>query len=79
MRRQNLVRKWSGVMRGIMGLVELLSVTTNVDISAKLNGCKVNAWRPIRGEVLDAPLAVADARTLSKEAKVVHKIIYRDR
>ena len=40
---------------------------------------KVNAWRPIRGEVLDAPLALADARTLGKEAKVVHKIIYRDR
>ncbi|WVQ82628.1 hypothetical protein IAT38_004760 [Cryptococcus sp. DSM 104549] len=39
----------------------------------------VNAWRPIRGIVLDAPLAVTDARSLTAEAMIVNRIIYRDR
>ncbi|KAI5479264.1 7alpha-cephem-methoxylase P8 chain related protein [Pseudohyphozyma bogoriensis] len=36
----------------------------------------INIWRPLRGPVLDAPLAVADARTL-KDSHLVHsRLIY---
>ncbi|WVW86734.1 hypothetical protein I302_108788 [Kwoniella bestiolae CBS 10118] len=38
----------------------------------------VNAWRPIRGVVMDAPLAVADARTVDQKAKVHNRTLYRD-
>ncbi|ODN74735.1 hypothetical protein L202_07064 [Cryptococcus amylolentus CBS 6039] len=39
----------------------------------------INVWRPIRGVVLDAPLAVTDVRSLPKEAIIPHRVLYRDR
>jgi hypothetical protein len=39
----------------------------------------INLWRPIRGPVLDAPLAVADARSVAPEDLVPADLIYRDR
>ncbi|ODN74731.1 hypothetical protein L202_07058 [Cryptococcus amylolentus CBS 6039] len=39
----------------------------------------VNVWRPIRGTVLDAPLAVTDARSLSQEAKIHTRFVYPER
>lgn len=37
----------------------------------------INVWRPLRGPVLDVPLAFADARTLNKEELVKSRLIYR--
>jgi hypothetical protein len=39
----------------------------------------INLWRPIRGPVLDAPLAVADARSVSPEDLVPSDLIYPNR
>jgi len=39
----------------------------------------VNLWRPIRGPLQDAPLAICDARTLAAEDLVPLDLIYRDR
>jgi hypothetical protein len=39
----------------------------------------VNLWRPIRGPLRDAPLAVADARTVAADDLVGSALIYRDR
>jgi hypothetical protein len=39
----------------------------------------VNLWRPIRGPLRDAPLAVADARTVAADDLVGSDLIYRDR
>ena len=39
----------------------------------------VNVWRPIRGPLLDAPLAVCDARSAAAADFVTHDLIYRDR
>lgn len=39
----------------------------------------VNVWRPIRGPLLDAPLAVCDARSIPFEDFVASDLIYRDR
>jgi hypothetical protein len=39
----------------------------------------VNLWRPIRGPLRDAPLAMADARTVSADDLVGSDLIYRDR
>lgn len=39
----------------------------------------VNLWRSIRGVVLDAPLAVCDARTVIERDLVVADVRYRDR
>ena len=39
----------------------------------------VNVWRSIRGPVLDAPLAVCDARTVAQEDFVSSDLIYRER
>jgi hypothetical protein len=39
----------------------------------------INLWRPIRGPVLDAPLAVADARSVSPEDLVPSDLVYPDR
>jgi hypothetical protein len=38
-----------------------------------------NLWRPIVGPLLDAPLALIDARTVAPEDYVTHDLIYRDR
>ena len=39
----------------------------------------VNLWRPIRGPLRDAPLALCDAATLSDGDLVTHDLIYEDR
>jgi len=39
----------------------------------------INLWRPIRGPLRDAPLAVADARTVAAEDLVASDLIYPDR
>jgi hypothetical protein len=39
----------------------------------------VNLWRPIRGPLRDAPLAVADARSVAPSDLVPSDLVYRDR
>jgi hypothetical protein len=39
----------------------------------------INLWRPIRGPVLEAPLALCDARTVAPGDLVPADLIYRDR
>jgi hypothetical protein len=39
----------------------------------------INVWRPIRGPLRDAPLAMCDARTVSPGDLVPSDLIYRDR
>ena len=39
----------------------------------------INLWRPIRGPLQDAPLAVCDARTVDPEDLVPSDLVYRDR
>jgi len=37
----------------------------------------VNVWRPIRGPVLDSPLALCDARTFSDDDLIASDLVYR--
>ena len=39
----------------------------------------INLWRPIRGPVLDAPLALADASSVAPQELVPSDLVYRDR
>jgi hypothetical protein len=39
----------------------------------------INVWRPIRGPVEEAPLAVCDARSIERQDFVKHELRYRDR
>jgi len=39
----------------------------------------VNVWRPIRGPLLSAPLALCDARSIAREDLVAAKMVYRHR
>ena len=39
----------------------------------------INLWRPIRGPVLDAPLAMADGRTVDPDDLVASDLIYPNR
>jgi hypothetical protein len=39
----------------------------------------INVWRPIRGPLLDAPLAVCDARSIAPDDLVGQELRYRDR
>jgi hypothetical protein len=39
----------------------------------------INVWRPIRGPVQEAPLAVCDARTIVQQDFVASDLRYRDR
>ena len=39
----------------------------------------INVWRPIKGPVIDAPLAVCDCRTLAPGDFIDHDLIYPDR
>jgi hypothetical protein len=39
----------------------------------------INLWRPIRGPVLDAPLAMADGRTVAPDDLVASDLIYPNR
>lgn len=39
----------------------------------------VNLWRPIRGPLVDQPLAVCDARSVAHGDLIAHDLIYRDR
>jgi hypothetical protein len=39
----------------------------------------INLWRPIRGPVLDSPLAVCDARTVKSSELVASDLVYPDR
>ena len=40
---------------------------------------EVNVWRPIKGPLQDAPLAVCDARSIAPEDRIAADLIYRDR
>ena len=40
---------------------------------------EVNVWRPIRGPLQDAPLAVCDARSIAPGDRIAADLIYRDR
>lgn len=37
----------------------------------------INVWRPLRGPVLDAPIAMIDARTLQDEHLVASRLLYQ--
>ncbi|MGB7098991.1 MAG: CmcJ/NvfI family oxidoreductase, partial [Xanthobacteraceae bacterium] len=39
----------------------------------------INLWRPIRGPLLDAPLAVCDARSVEPDDLVPSDLVYPDR
>jgi hypothetical protein len=39
----------------------------------------VNVWRPIRGPLEDAPLALCDAKTIAEEEFIPSDLIYRDK
>lgn len=39
----------------------------------------INIWRPIRGPLLDAPLAVCDVQTVKPDQLVPSDLVYRDR
>jgi hypothetical protein len=39
----------------------------------------INLWRPIRGPVRDAPLALCDARSIAPKDLVASDLVYRDR
>jgi hypothetical protein len=39
----------------------------------------VNLWRPIKSPVLDAPLAVCDARTVAPQDLIASDLVFRDR
>jgi hypothetical protein len=39
----------------------------------------INMWRPIRGPLRDAPLAVCDSRTVAPDDLVASDLVYRDR
>jgi hypothetical protein len=39
----------------------------------------INMWRPIRGPLRDAPLAVCDSRTVAPDDLVPSDLVYRDR
>jgi len=39
----------------------------------------INLWRPIRGPLLDSPLAVCDARTVDPADLVPSDLVYRER
>lgn len=39
----------------------------------------INVWRPIKGPLLDAPLALCDARSIDQGDLVANDLIYRDR
>lgn len=39
----------------------------------------INLWRPIRGPLVDQPLAVCDARSIAHDDLIAQDLIYRDR
>jgi len=39
----------------------------------------VNVWRPIKGPILDAPLAVCDARSVTPDDLIASDLLYHDR
>lgn len=39
----------------------------------------INLWRPIRGPLVDQPLAVCDARSIAETDLIAQDLIYRDR
>ena len=61
-------------MRGKLGLV-----TAEADDLLTRRFAIVNVWRPIRGPLRDAPLALCDATTLADGDLVQHDLIYPDR
>lgn len=40
---------------------------------------EINVWRPIKGPLQDAPLAVCDARSIAPQDRIAADLIYRDR
>ncbi|MBE7367171.1 CmcJ/NvfI family oxidoreductase [Ramlibacter pallidus] len=53
-----------------------LVVTDPAERAAVRRYSIVNIWRPIRGPVLDAPLAVCDARTVAADDLVTAEVLY---
>jgi hypothetical protein len=51
----------------------------DIDETLRHRFALVNVWRPIRGPVLDTPLALIDARTIAPRDLVLQDLIYRDR
>ena len=39
----------------------------------------INLWRPIRGPLLDSPLALCDAQSLEEENLIAYDLLYPDR
>lgn len=56
-----------------------LELGAEADELLKLRFSIVNVWRPIRGPLLDAPLAVCDARSIAFEDFIPSDLVYRDR
>jgi hypothetical protein len=58
--------------------IELVLLDSSVRSQVQ-NFAIVNIWRSIRGKIVDTPLAVCDARTISATDLVVTDILYPDR
>lgn len=56
-----------------------LELGEQADELLKLRFAVINVWRPIRGPLLDAPLAVCDARSIPFDDFVPSDLIYRER
>jgi hypothetical protein len=62
------------------GCKRLAMVLTDPEALARVRRYAiVNVWRPIKGPVLDTPLAVCDARTLMASDLVVSEVLYPSR
>lgn len=58
---------------------ELLARGENADAALAGRFALINLWRPLRGPVRDAPLALADARSIAPGDFVAQDLVYRDR
>lgn len=56
-----------------------LELSAQADELLRLRFAVINVWRSIRGPILDAPLAVCDARSLAPGDLVPSDLIYKDR
>jgi hypothetical protein len=53
--------------------------TEEADARLKRRFWEVNVWRPIKGPLEDAPLAVCDARTIAPDDLIASDLIYPDK
>lgn len=54
-------------------------ITDPGELSRVTRFCILNVWRPVHGTVLDTPLALCDARTVSTDDLVPCDVKYRQR